>query len=324
MIKVGIYGGAGYTGGELLRILLQHPDVKITSVHSSSSAGKPICLVHRDLQGDTDLTFSENLNTDIDLVFLCQGHGKSRNFVESAGVPEHVQIIDLSRDFRLNENSEPSFDFVYGLPELNKTLVKKATRIANPGCFATAIQLSLLPMAANSAIHDEIHVNAITGSTGAGQSLSETTHFSWRNNNVSVYKPFTHQHLEEINQSLAQLQKGLVPILNFIPIRGNFTRGILASVYTRSDLDLETVQQWYQDYYQDAPFTLVSSEAISLKEVVNTNKCLVHLEKHNDKIFIISAIDNLVKGASGQAVQNMNLMNGLEETTGLQFKSIAF
>lgn len=324
MIKAGIYGGAGYTGGELIRILLRHPGVNISSVHSSSNAGKPVGAVHRDLIGDTDLVFSKQLSPDIDLVFLCQGHGKSRGFVESKMVPEEVQIIDLSQDFRVHTNGSASLDFVYGLPELNKQLIKKAHRIANPGCFATAIQLALLPLAANAAIRDEIHVSAITGSTGAGQSLSETTHFSWRNNNVSVYKPFTHQHLAEINQSLAQCQSGLDPVVNFIPVRGNFTRGILVSAYTRIEEDLETVEQWYWDYYKDHPFTLISGEEISLKEVVNTNKCLVHLEKHGNKIFVTSAIDNLVKGASGQAVQNMNLMNGYEETEGLKFKSIAF
>ncbi|WP_316832655.1 N-acetyl-gamma-glutamyl-phosphate reductase [Pedobacter aquatilis] len=324
-IKAGIIGGAGYTGGEMLRILVNHPHVEITFVKSTSNAGNLISDVHTDLIGDTDLRFVNEISQDIDVLFLCVGHGDAKKFLAAHPINENIKIIDLSQDFRLNQNS--SFEnrqFVYGLPELNHEKIKSAKNIANPGCFATCIQLGLLPLAAKGLINNEVHINATTGSTGAGQSLAATSHFSWRNNNLSVYKAFEHQHLNEIGESLLQLQPSLTDVLSFVPQRGAFTRGILAAMYLESDLTLEEAQSIYEEYFSAHPFTHVSRRNIDLKQVVNTNKALVHLEKHGNKLFIISIIDNLLKGASGQAVQNMNLMFGLDETAGLKLKAANF
>jgi len=324
-IKVGIIGGAGYTGGEMLRILVNHPNVEIAFVNSTSNAGNLISDVHTDLIGDTDLKFTNEIPQDIDVLFLCVGHGDAKKFLAANPIDENIKIIDLSQDFRLANNSQfESRKFIYGLPELNRDEIKGASNIANPGCFATCIQLGLLPLAAKGLINSEVHINATTGSTGAGQSLAATSHFSWRNNNLSIYKAFEHQHLNEIGESLVQLQPELSSALSFIPQRGAFTRGILAAMYLESDLTLEEAQAIYEDYYNGHPFTHVSKKNIDLKQVVNTNKALVHVEKHGDKLFIISIIDNLLKGASGQAVQNMNLMFGLEEWSGLRLKAAFF
>lgn len=324
-IKAGIIGGAGYTGGEMLRILVNHPNVEIAFVNSTSNAGNLISDVHTDLIGDTDLKFTSEIPQDIDVLFLCVGHGDAKKFLDANPINENIKIIDLSQDFRLNSNSSiENREFVYGLPELNRDAIKEAKNIANPGCFATCIQLGLLPLAAKGLIKNEVHINATTGSTGAGQSLSTTSHFSWRNNNISIYKAFEHQHLNEIGESLTQLQPSISQTINFIPQRGAFTRGILASIYLESDLTLEEAQTIYEEYYGKHPFTHVSRKNINLKQVVNTNKALVHIEKHGNKLFIISAIDNLLKGASGQAVQNMNLMFGLEENSGLKLKAAYF
>ncbi|MFC0876879.1 N-acetyl-gamma-glutamyl-phosphate reductase [Saccharicrinis sp. FJH2] len=321
MIRTGIIGGAGYTAGELIRILMHHPDAEIVFIHSNSNAGNPVTNVHTDLLGETEQTFTDELNFDsVDVIFLCMGHGASKTFVESHGIPEHVKIIDLSHDYRLNGDH----DFVYGLPELQKEEIVNAKHIANPGCFATAIQLALLPLAANLMLTTDVHVHAVTGSTGAGQKPTATSHFSWRNGNISVYKAFEHQHLGEINQSLVQLQSSFNKDLNFVPVRGNFTRGILASAYTTVKSDLEDVVTLYKAYYKDHPFVIVTDKNPDVKQVVNTNKCLLYLQKYGDKLHVVSIIDNLVKGASGQAVQNMNLMYGLEETTGLWLKATAF
>lgn len=330
MIKAGIIGGAGYTGGEMLRILINHPNVEIAFVNSTSNAGNLISDVHTDLIGDTDLRFTSQLSQDIDVLFLCVGHGDAKKFLDTNPINEHIKIIDLSQDFRLNRNSSSDSyriqnrQFTYGLPELNREKIKTATNIANPGCFATCIQLGLLPLAAKGLLKNEVHINATTGSTGAGQSLSTTSHFSWRNNNLSVYKAFEHQHLNEIGESLKQLDNSFNQELNFIPQRGDFTRGILAAMYTESELTLEEAQTLYEEYYSTHPFTHVSKKNIDLKQIVNTNKALVHLEKHGNKLFIVSIIDNLLKGASGQAVQNMNLMFGLEERQGLRLKGVGF
>jgi len=321
-IKAGVIGGAGYTAGELLRILINHPNVEIEFVNSSSNAGNPLTEVHSGLIGETDLVFTDALPlTSVDVLFLCSAHGDSKKFLDSNEIPASVKIIDLSTDYRAKS---PSHDFVYGLPELNREEIVKATRVANPGCFATAIQLALFPLAAAGLLTDEIHVNAITGSTGAGVKPTETSHFSWRNNNISIYKAFNHQHLEEIGQSLRQLQPGFQKSLNFIPVRGNFTRGIYATTYTTCALTLEEARKLYADFYKDAAFTFVVTKNPDMKQVVNTNKGIVYLEKHGDKLLIVSMIDNLLKGASGQAVQNMNLMFGLDEKTGLNLKSIGF
>jgi N-acetyl-gamma-glutamyl-phosphate reductase len=321
-IKVGIVGGAGYTAGELLRILIYHPKVEIEFVNSSSNAGNFVADVHSGLTGETDLKFTAELPLQqIDALFLCTAHGDSKKFLEEHDVPASVKIIDLSTDFR---EKRANHDFVYGLPELNRKEIVSARHIANPGCFATSIQLGLLPLAKNGLLKDEIHVNAITGSTGAGVKLSATSHFSWRNNNVSIYKAFTHQHLHEINQSLHQLQPSFVQTVNFIPVRGNFSRGILAASYTKCDLTLEEANEMYREFYREAAFTFIVEKNPDLKQVVNTNKALVYLEKHEDKLLIVSVIDNLLKGASGQAVQNMNLMFGLDEKSGLQLKAIGF
>ena len=318
MIKAGIIGGGGYTAGELIRLLEYHPEVEIAYIHSNSQQGKMVTDVHEDLIGDIFYSFSGEYHFDIDALFLCMGHGQSATFLEKNAVPESVAIIDLSRDYRLSES------YVYGLPELNRAAIKQSKRIANCGCFATCIQLGLLPLAAEQLIQEEVHIHAITGSTGAGQSPKATTHFSWRNNNLSIYKAFKHQHLDEIKRSLVQLQPGLKKSLNFLPLRGDFPRGIFASMYTQSDKSAGELTELYQQFYKDHPFTIVTDKNPNLKQVVNTNKCLVHVEKHEDKVLIISMIDNLLKGASGQAVQNMNLVFGLPETMGLRLKALAF
>ena len=321
MIKVGIIGGAGYTAGELLRILLNHPEAEVISILSGSHAGEAVSVAHPDLEGETELVFSENLNKKLDVVFLCSGHGKSNAIVESDLIPQGAKIIDLSSDYRLKNASH---NFVYGLPELNREEIKSANHIANPGCFATCIQLSLLPLASTGLLNEDIHVTAITGSTGAGQNPSDTTHFSWRSNNASVYKAFTHQHLDEINQSLYQLQNDFSKEVYFIPMRGAFTRGILAVSYLRSTLSEEEAKEIYKSYYQSHQFVQISDIDPDVKRVVNTNKAILHIKKEGNQLLITGVIDNLVKGASGQAVQNMNLMFGLAETTGLNLKSSAF
>ena len=321
-IKVGVVGGAGYTAGELLRILVNHPNVEIAFVHSNSNAGNPITDVHSGLIGETDLVFTSELSFDkVDALFLCSAHGDSKKFMDENNVPAAVKIIDLSTDYR---EKRTDHDFVYGLPELNASEIRKAQHVANPGCFATCIQLGLLPLAASGMLTDDIHVNAITGSTGAGVKPSATSHFSWRNNNISIYKAFNHQHLQEISQSLRQLQNNFHAAVNFIPVRGNFARGIYATIYTKSNLNIEEAKSLYKDFYKDAAFTFVVDKNPDMKQVVNTNKGIVYLEKHGDKLLIVSMIDNLLKGASGQAVQNMNLMFGLDEKAGLGLKSIGF
>lgn len=323
-IKVAIAGGTGYTGGELFRILLNHPHVEIVAATTTSSEGTPVSSVHRDLIGETDLCFGKELG-DPDVIFLCLGHGISREFVDTHDIKPSCRIIDLGNDFRL-DGDYAGRKFVYGLCESAREEVKKAHDIANPGCFATAIQLALLPLAAAGLIKDEVHVTAITGSTGAGKKPGETTHFSYRSDNISIYKLFTHQHLAEIKQNIARVGTTGEPKVNFVPLRGDFTRGIFASVYTRAEegLSLEEYRKLYEDYYAESPFVFHSNEGISMKEVVNTNKGLVHVELHDGYVHIASCIDNLVKGAAGQAVQNMNLMFGLDEDCGLRLKPSAF
>lgn len=324
-IKAGVVGGAGYTGGELLRILVNHPNVDIAFVNSNSNAGNLVSDVHTDLLGDTELKFTNELSQDIDVLFLCVGHGDARKFLEVNEFESRIKIIDLSQDFRLNQKSTINDrKFTYGLPELNKEKIISAANIANPGCFATCLQLGLLPLAKAGLLKAEVHISATTGSTGAGQKPGATSHFSWRNNNLSVYKAFEHQHLNEIGESLLQLQPNFEESINFIPYRGAFPRGIMASIYIDCDLTLEEAEKLYQDFYADTPFTHVSKANIDLKQVVNTNKCLIHLEKHGDKLLILSITDNLLKGASGQAVQNMNLMFGLDEKAGLRLKASFF
>jgi len=336
-IKVGIVGSAGYTGGELLRILIYHPAIEIAYANSASNAGKKIYEVHTDLFGDTELVFSSDFHSDIDVLFLCVGHGDARKFLEANAVKPSVKIIDLSQDYRLKSNTAyQGKNFIYGLPELNKSAIQAAQYIANPGCFATNIQLALLPLAAKGLLPNEIHVNATTGSTGAGQKPTATSHFSYRNNNLSAYKSFEHQHLQEISESLDQLQTGFLPLneqsllerasekIHFVPQRGAFPRGIFSSIYVESSLSEEEAYELYEQYYSDSPFTWVSKANIDLKQVVNTNKTLIHLEKHGNQLLILTATDNLLKGASGQAVQNMNLLFGLDERTGLNLKSVGF
>ncbi|MGC8750506.1 N-acetyl-gamma-glutamyl-phosphate reductase [Hydrotalea sp.] len=323
-IKVGIIGGAGYTGGELIRLLLQHPYAHIHFVHSNSHAQQKVSTVHTDLIGDTDLIFTNTLLTDADVYFLCVGHGGAKKFLEENTIESHIKIIDLSQDFRLKQTSSiGNRSFIYGLPELNKTAIQTANNIANPGCFATTIELGLLPLA-NAGILGDIFTTGITGSTGAGQAPSATTHFSWRANNISAYKTLQHQHLYEIGQTLEQLQENDGIAIHFIPWRGDFTRGIFVSSMIDCAFPLNELKEMYQQYYKDAAFTHVSNSMIDLKQVVNTNKCLLHLEKQGNKLVIHSALDNLLKGASGQAVQNMNLMFGLPEAAGLQLKASAF
>ena len=319
-IKVGIVGAAGYTGGELIRLLLLHPGVEIIFLHSRTHANTKVSGVHQDLLGETDILFTNQYTHTCDVVFLCQGHGASAKII--ADFPQTVKIIDLSQDFRIH--AHPSREFIYGLPELNRDKIIAASNIANPGCFATAIQLALLPLAHHQLLQDGIHISATTGSTGAGQSLSETSHFSYRQNNLSVYKAFVHQHLEEINQNLKTVQNGFEKNLVMIPMRGSFARGIFAAITMTTEETLETLKGMFNTYYATHPFVWVSDTSIDLKQVVNTNKCILYLEKQNNQLIIISVIDNLLKGASGQAVQNMNLMFGLEETTGLKLKASAF
>ncbi len=324
MIKAGIIGGSGYTGGELIRLLLNHPEAEIDFVYSTTRAGKPITSAHQDLLGLTDLSFSGEINPNVDVVFLCLGHGNSTSFLKENTFSKDTKIIDLSNDFRLE--TDANFNgkhFVYGLPELYKEEIQSADAIANPGCFATAIQLALLPLAKADLLKNNVHINAVTGSTGAGVGLSSTAHFSWRNNNISWYKPFTHQHLGEIGESLDSYGNSVGKLL-FLPTRGNFTRGILATAYTAFEGTLEEAKKLYKDFYKEAAFTHVSEEEIHLKQVVNTNQCHMHLHKHENLLLVTSAIDNLLKGASGQAVQNMNLMFGFPETEGLLLKAGVF
>ncbi|KJD32510.1 N-acetyl-gamma-glutamyl-phosphate reductase [Tamlana nanhaiensis] len=324
-IQVGIIGGAGYTAGELIRLLVNHPEAEIDFVYSTSNAGNQISKVHQDLVGSLNRVFTDTVNPNVDVLFLCLGHGNSVKFLSNHTFSEGTKIIDLGNDFRLE--ADKVFDgknFVYGLPELNKTDIQSANYIANPGCFATAIQLGLLPLADTNLLQDDIHINAVTGATGAGTSLSATTHYTWRDNNFSYYKPFTHQHLGEINQSVKQLQSSFTSEINFMPNRGNFSRGIFATLYTKFEGTVEDAKSLYSNFYDSAEFTFVSDDFLHLKQVVNTNKCLVHLHKHEGKLLITSIIDNLLKGASGQAIQNMNLMFGLEETTGLGLKGTYF
>ena len=322
-IKVGIIGGAGYTGGELIRLLLHHPRVEISFVHSKSNAGNPVHQVHEDLLGSTTLQFTDSIDQNIDVLFLCLGHGESSKFLQENTISEHINIIDLANDFRLESNANfQNRKFVYGLPELNFQQIASAKNIANPGCFATAIQLGLLPLASKGLVND-VYTTAITGSTGAGQSHSATSHFSWRANNIQAYKTLTHQHLGEIHQSLHQLSSAKASV-HFVPWRGDFTRGIFASSTLSSTHSIEQAIALYKDYYSEHPFTVVSEKQIALKQVINTNKAVIFLEQANDKLVVHTALDNLLKGASGQAVQNMNIMFGLEQTEGLQLKASAF
>jgi N-acetyl-gamma-glutamyl-phosphate reductase len=323
-IKVGIVGGAGYTGGELIRLLINHPHVAIRFIHSKSNTGNPVYKVHQDLLGETDLFFTDELSQDIDVIYLCVGHGEARAFLEGYTIADHVRVIDLSQDFRLPHTASiRHHKFIYGLPELNKDKITKAHYIANPGCFATAIQLGLLPLAKDGLL-SEVHTTGITGSTGAGQSLTGTSQFSWRANNIQAYKTLTHQHLAEIGVSLKQLSPHQETEVNFVPWRGDFTRGIFISSQLNCTMKLEELSQHYEDFYRDHPFTFVSREPIFLKQVVNTNKCFIQLEKAGNKLVVHSVIDNLLKGASGQAVQNMNLMFGLDEKAGLRLKANFF
>ncbi|MCM1292962.1 MAG: N-acetyl-gamma-glutamyl-phosphate reductase [Bacteroides sp.] len=320
MIKVGIIGGAGYTAGELLRILINHSEVEIAFVHSQSSAGKPLADIHEGLIGETELEFSDKYDLNgIDCLFLCSGHGASSRFWQENLRPEGLKVIDLAQDFR-----DESEGYVYGLPEINRKRIAGANLIANPGCFATAIQIALLPLATPGELTGPIHVTGITGSTGAGVKPGPTTHFSWRNSNMSVYKAFTHQHLAEISRSIKQLMPTFDSEINFIPMRGDFARGIFVTAYIDTDLTLEQAQQIFRDFYADSTFVHFSDKSVDLKQVVNTNKGVVSIEKHGNKLLIISAIDNLLKGASGQAVENMNIAFGLDPSTGLRLKSSAF
>ena len=324
MIKAGIIGGAGYTAGELIRLLLNHPETEIVFINSSSNAGNKITDVHEGLYGETDLRFTDQLPLDaIDVLFFCTAHGDTKKFMESHNVPEDLKIIDLSMDYRIKSDDH---DFIYGLPELNRRATCTAKHVANPGCFATCIQLGLLPLAAHGLLSGDVSVNAITGSTGAGVKPGATTHFSWRNNNMSIYKAFNHQHVPEICQSLRALQPDFDGAIDFIPYRGDFARGIFATEVVRVDASADAgyFAGLYKEYYKDAAFTHYVDKAIDMKQVVNTNKALVHVDKFGDKLLVTATIDNLLKGASGQAVQNMNLMFGLDETSGLRLKSSAF
>ena len=321
MVKIGILGAAGYTGGELIRVLLNHPEAEIVFANSESNAGNLVSDVHEGLVGETELRFSSQMPFDaVDVIFLCFGHGKSVQFLSEHDIPSHVKIIDLAQDFRISGDH----DFVYGLPEIHRASIAKAQRLANPGCFATAIQLALLPALQSGIICGDIHINGITGSTGAGQKPTASTHYSWRNDNISVYKTFTHQHLLEINQTVHELQSGYDGRLLFIPQRGCFTRGIFVTAYARCDAPMEKAREIYSNFYKDAPFTHTVSASPDLKQVVNTNKAVVYVERYEDQLLMISCIDNLLKGAVGQAVQNMNLMFGLDETCGLRLKASAF
>jgi len=319
-IKAGIVGGAGYTAGELIRILLHHPEVEITFIHSNSQAGKYVYEIHQDTIGDIDMKFTNEVTASCDIWFLCMGHGHSKTFLENHTIPSHLKVIDLSNEFRLSNKN----GFIYGLPELHKKRIEAANKIANPGCFATAFQLALLPLASNGLLKNDIHIHAITGATGAGQAPIPTTHFSWRDNNISIYKPFKHQHLPEVKQGIQYLQNDFDADINFIPVRGNFSRGIYASIYIKIAHSIDMIKSLYEEYYEQSPFVIMCENNPSLKQVVNSNKCLIYLEKFEDKLLIVSMIDNLLKGASGQAVQNMNLLFGLEESTGLLLKASAF
>lgn len=321
-IKVGIIGGAGYTGGETIRLLLNHPNAEIAFVQSRSNAGNNVSSVHADLVGETGLKFTDTIQQDGDVIFLCLGHGESKRFLSENKVNDNVAIIDLSQDFRLGDSVNGRV-FFYGLPEVNRDLINQAKSIANPGCFATAIQLGLLPLAKYGLLKD-VYTTGITGSTGAGQKLQDTTHFTWRANNVSAYKTLTHQHLNEINRTLKKVDTGFNGSINFVPWRGDFTRGIFVSSTVTTDKSIDELTDMFRNFYSGHPFTIVSDGVIDLKQVVNTNKCVIGLEKEGDKLVVHSAIDNLLKGASGQAVQNMNLMFGFEETAGLKLKSTAF
>lgn len=322
MIKVGIVGGAGYTAGELIRLLLNHPKAELVFVNSTSNAGNPLTQVHSGLLGETDMYFTNKLPYDkIDVLYFCTAHGDTAKFMEANTIPSHLKIIDLSTDYRHKREGN---DFIYGLPELNKEAIKQSNKVANPGCFATAIQLALLPLAKAGMVNSDIHVNAITGSTGAGVKPSATTHFSWRDNNISIYNPFKHRHLQEINESLEQLQAGFGQRINFIPVRGNFARGIFVTIYLEYNGTEEEAVKLYKYFYKDSPFTIVSDVNPDMKQVVNTNKCIVHVIKHDNQLLIVSCIDNLLKGASGQAVENMNLMFGLDQTLGLKLKPSGF
>lgn len=325
-IKVGIIGGAGYTGGELIRILLNHPHAAISFIHSRSNAGKPVSSVHQDLIGETELHFTDKLSDDIDVLFLCLGHDESKKFITETNISEKIKVIDLTNDFRLKASAETGTrKFIYGLPELNREAIKTSNSIANPGCFATTIQLGLLPLA-KAGLLNEVYTTGITGSTGGGQSLTQTSHFSWRANNIQAYKTLTHQHLDEIGESLLQLQPNKAIDISFVPWRGDFTRGIFVSSTLQCDLGIEELNKLYTDFYKGHPFTHVSisKDAIFLKQVVNTNNVILQLEKVQNKLVVHSALDNLLKGASGQAVQNMNLMLGIDETAGLKFKANYF
>lgn len=327
-MKIGIIGGAGYTGGELIRVLLGHPHAFISFVHSRSNAGNPISAVHRDLVGETELCFTADINTDeVDVLFLCLGHGESKKFLSEHSFHSRLRIIDLANDFRLNiDGARPEYNglpFVYGLPELNRELIHSSQLIANPGCFATAIQLGLLPLAKEGLLKD-VFTTGITGSTGAGQGFSETSHFSWRHSNIQAYKTLSHQHVPEIQQSIKQISGNKEAVIHFVPWRGDFTRGIFISSQLKCSLTKEEIDSMYQDFYQNQPFTHVISEPLYLKQVVNTNKCLIQIEKKEDQLVVHTAIDNLLKGAVGQAVQNMNLMMGIDETAGLQLKASYF
>ena len=321
MVRVGILGAAGYTGGELIRLLIHHPEVKIVFANSESNAGNPVAAVHEGLYGDTDLTFTDQTPFDqVDVVFFCFGHGKSEAYLRDHEIPADVKIIDMAQDFRI----KGAHDFVYGLPETHRDAIRQCQHLANPGCFATCIQLGLLPLAKAGLLANDIAVNAITGSTGAGQKPGATTHFSWRSNNLSIYKPFQHQHIAEIRQSLKQVQGYLDADIDFIPYRGDFARGIFCTAVIKTAAPVEDVVEAYKEFYADAAFTHYSDKPIDLKQVVNTNKALVHVEKYGNKLLVTSAIDNLLKGAVGQAVQNMNLMFGIDETAGLKLKASAF
>ena len=323
-IKVGIIGGAGYTGGELIRLLIHHPGVSVSFIHSRSNAGKPVHSVHQDLLGDTELKFSGELNDDIDVLFLCLGHGESKKFLTENKISDKIKVIDLANDFRLAKGSKlEARSFIYGLPESNREQIKKANNVANPGCFATTIQLGLLPLAKAGLLRD-VYTTGITGSTGAGQSLSATSHFSWRENNIQAYKTLTHQHLGEIGESLKQLQSAGDIHVNFVPWRGDFTRGIFISSQLPCDLSLIELNKLYQDFYSGHPFTHITKDPVFLKQAVNTNKCIIQLEQVGSQLVVHSVADNLLKGASGQAVQNMNLMFCLDETTGLNLKANYF
>lgn len=333
MVKVGILGAAGYTGGELIRLLINHPEAEIVFANSESNAGNLVAEVHEGLYGETDLKFTAEMPFDqVDVIFFCFGHGKSEAFLKEHNVPENVKIIDLAQDFRLapetvvatQQPTPAAHDFVYGLPEINESKIAVAQHVANPGCFATCIQLGLLPAAKMGLINSDVSVNAITGSTGAGQKPGATTHFSWRNNNMSIYKAFNHQHVPEIRESLKQTQGYLDAAIDFIPYRGDFARGIFATEVVKTDKPIEEIVAGYKEFYKDAKFTHYVDKAIDLKQVVNTNKGLVHVDKYGDKLLITSCIDNLLKGAVGQAVQNMNIMFGLDQTAGLKLKPSAF